>query len=477
MSVFLPAALGGLVVIFIIFMLAQGRAKRAEAGKDAGIPGESEGPEQKKRVRGRDAIIGDAVRRLNVNPYDIRALKSMEDIYFEEGAWMDALKPYQILAGLVPSNDGVDGFEVNLRRGFSALRLNMADEAYKGFSAAAVLRENNFEVNYNLGYLEFQKKNYEKAVQFLQKARLQNPESAPALRYLGHALFRMKKFPEAVTFIRKAIDIAPDDRESLYTLGECYYEAGQGDQALRIFRQLRADPVMGPAACLLSGAIYLDQHNTENAVHEFEIGLKYQGIKPDILLDLRYRLALAYIKQNDIGRAMALLVLIRDTTPGYKDVAMLIDKYRELNVNRSLQIYLLAPSVEFTTLCRKVLAGYYPRSKVNIIKSEIHNNEWVDIAAEVDTPKWSDTILFRFMRTQGSIGELTLRDLLARLKEEKAGKGVCVTAGSFSDEARLYSEARLIDLVGREGLSALLNTADTISLPVPVSAEEAHAAG
>ncbi|GHV04380.1 hypothetical protein FACS189485_09670 [Spirochaetia bacterium] len=460
MSVFLPAAFG-LVVIAIIFMMAQGRAKRKKAGKDAEIPGESEGPDRKKKTRGRDAIIRDAVRRLNVNPHDIRALKSLGDIYFGEEAWMDALKSYQTLAELAPSNNEVDGFEANLRRGLSALRLNMADEAHKGFSAAWVLRENNFEVNYNLGYLEFQKKNYEKASQFLQKARQQNPESALALRYLGHALFALKKFPEAQTFIRKAIDIAPDDRESLYTLGECHYEAGQGDQALRIFRQLRADPVMGPAACLLSGAIYLDQHNTENAVHEFEIGLRHQGIKPDTLLDLRYRLALAYIKQNNIGKAMALLALIRDTTPGYKDVAMLIDKYRELNVNRNLQIYLLAPSAEFAALCRKILSGYYPRSKVNIIKSEIHNNEWADIVAEVDTSKWSDTIMFRFIRSQGSIGELALRDLLSRLKEEKAGKGVCITVGSFSDEARRYSEARLIDLVGREGLSAQLNMIDT----------------
>ncbi|GHV89837.1 hypothetical protein AGMMS50268_03400 [Spirochaetia bacterium] len=448
------AAVVGLAVVIVVFMMFLGRSRSS----DSGSGGSGDG--RKKRVKGRDSIIREATKKLNANPRDPGALKNIGDIYFQEQAWGDAMKTYEVLTELAPTNKSVDEFEANLRYGLSALKLDMANEAYKGFSTAHALRQNNFEVNYNLGYLEFQKKNYEKAIQLLQQARMQNPESAAALRYLGHSLFRMKKAKEAMSFIRKAIEMAPDDKESLFTLGECYYEASQTDQALRIFSHLRADPVMGPNACLLSGTINTELRNPDNAIQDFEIGLKHQNIKPDILIDLRYRLASTYLKQNDIGRALPLFKLIQAETPGYKDVSMLIGKYQELNANRNLQIYLLAPSADFVALCRRIVMAYYSKAKVKITNIEVHQNEWADILAEVDTPKWSDVIMFRFIRTQGSIGELIVRDFHSHLKEVKAGKGVCVTVGIFGEEAKRYTEARLIDLIEKDRLTAMLNTVD-----------------
>jgi tetratricopeptide (TPR) repeat protein len=400
----------------------------------------------------------DAEKRLVQNPRDPEALSSMGDIYFQEETWDRAYKIYETLAEMTGQTSSVDEFEVNLRYGLSALQLNFPDVAYKAFNAAHLIRENNFEVNYNLGYLEFQRKNYEKAIQLLQRARQQDPESAPVLRYLGHAFFRIKKPKEAMAFIRKAIDLAPDDKESLYTLAECYYEANQTEQALRIFNHLRADPVMGPESCLIAGTIHSEARQYENAIQDFEIGLKHQNIKPEILTDLRYRLATVCLNQNDMGKALELLKLIQMENPGYKDVAMLIGKYQELNANRNLQIYLMAPSADFVALCRKIVMNYYPKAKIKITNITVSKNEWADILTEVDTPKWSDVIMFRFIRTQGAVGELVVRDFHSHLKDVKAGKGICVTIGNFTDEAKRYTEARLIDLIEKDRLNAMLNS-------------------
>jgi len=53
-----------------------------------------------------------------------------------------------------------------------------------------------------------------------------------------------------------------------------------------------------------------------------------------------------------------------------------------------------------------------------------------------------------------------VRDFHSHLKEVKAGKGVCMTVGSFSEEAKRYTEARLIDLIEKERLAAIMNTVD-----------------
>jgi tetratricopeptide (TPR) repeat protein len=386
----------------------------------------------------------------------------MGEAYFGEEAWDKAMKTYEVLleicSGGVPQ--GIDEFEVNLHYAISAQKLNMIEQAYKGFTAARNLKKDNFEVNFNLGYLEFQKKNYERAINLLNQARQEDPDSPAALRYLGHAYFRMKKPKEAMNYIRKAIDISPDDKESLCTLAECYYEANQTDQALRIFNHLRADPVMGPSACLFAGMINTEARHTDQAIQDFEIGLRHQNIKPDILVDLRYRLATAYIKENNIGKAMPLLKTINQENPSYKDVNMLIGKYQELNANKNLQIFLMAPSADFVALCRRIVMGYFPKAKIKITKIAVNKNEWADILAEVDTPKWSDVIMFRFIRSQGSIGELILRDFHSHLKDVKAGKGVCISVGNYTEEAKRYTEARLIDLIEKERLTAMLNSVD-----------------
>jgi tetratricopeptide (TPR) repeat protein len=415
-----------------------------------------------KRSKNRDAALREAAKRLAQNPNDPEALFTMASSYFEDENWDRAMKTYESLIDQMTTNSipGVDSFEVYLRYGISARKLNMLDQAFKGFSMARTFRQDNFEVNFELGALEFDRKNYEKAVQLLQQARVQDPDSPAVLRYLGHALFRLKKPKEAMTFIRKAIDLAPNDKESLYTLAECYHEANQIEQALRIFNHLRADPVMGPDSCLIAGTIHLDTRQYEAAIQDFEIGLRHQNIKVDILMELRYRLATTYIKLNEIGKAIPLLKQIQAENPSYKDVNVLLGKYIELNANRNLQIFLMAPSADFVALCRKVVMTYFPKAKVKITNITVQKNEWADILAEIDTPKWSDVIMFRFIRTQGSIGELIVRDFHSHLKEVKAGKGVCITVGTFTEEAKRYTEARLIDLIEKDRLQAILNNLD-----------------
>jgi restriction endonuclease Mrr len=68
--------------------------------------------------------------------------------------------------------------------------------------------------------------------------------------------------------------------------------------------------------------------------------------------------------------------------------------------------------------------------------------------------------MFRFIRTQGTIGELIVRDFHSHLKEAKAGKGICITVGNFGEEAKRYTEARLIELIEKDRLTAILNTVD-----------------
>lgn len=438
--VILIVAVVGLFAVFLIMSLR----RRAQ------------GDDSKPKNRDKDTIIREANRRLSQNPKDPDALRSLADLYYGEGDWEKALKTYSVLLNLAPTHDEIDQFEVNLRHGLSAFQAKNYEEAYKSLVVARTMKQEVFEINHNLGVLEYKRKNYEKAGQLLRAAVEQQPEHAESLRYLGVCNYRLKRYKEAVAYLRRVLDVFPEDKEILFIMGQCNFELGQNDQALRIFTHLRADPTIGPHAALLAGSIHIKQHSYDAAQTDFEIGLRHQNIRPDILLELHYRLAAAYTHTQDIARAIPHLQQIQDINPGYKDVSTQLARNRELNSNKNLQTFLIAPTSDFVSLCRRIAAGFFDHSRTKITDISVRKSEYTDVLTEVETAKWQDTVLFRFVRTTGTIGELLIRDLQSRIKDVRAGRGFCISAGAFSDEAKRFVEARLIDLIDKEDLPKLL---------------------
>ena len=52
---------------------------------------------------------------------------------------------------------------------------------------------------------------------------------------------------------------------------------------------------------------------------------------------------------------------------------------------------------------------------------------------------------------------MTIRTHYSNLKEQKADKGICVTAGTFSDSAKAFVESRMIKIIEKDELVELLN--------------------
>ena len=450
LSLFVPFTfLVAAVVLFLIF-----------GKKDA--PKKDDKQKNKKKIRGKDrnAIIKEANRRLSQNPKDSDALLALAELYYAEEIYDKSYRTYEQLVDACATNKNLDEFDITLKFGLSAIRLKQYEEAYKSLVIARSMNQESFEVNYNLGYLEYKRTAYEKAVTLLNQARRTKPDHIPSMKYLGYSYFRIKQYKEAVNLLKKAIDFEPEDKEMLFTLGQTYHELGQNDHAVRIFEHLRGDPQLGPNAALFCGTINMKARKAQKATLDFEIGLRHKNIPRKTKIELKYRLAQAYLQQQEIHQALALLDQVQDEMPAYKDVPGLIKKFRELNANRNLQTYLISGTSDFVTLCRKIAISFFPQAKVKIVDVSVQKSEYADILAEVSTKKWEDIVLFRFVRTTGTVGELLLRDLYSRSKDLKAGRGFCLSAGDYSDGAKQFVEARLIDLIAKQDLLVKLKSID-----------------
>ncbi len=415
------------------------------------------GSEKKPRRRhDKDAAVKAAKRTLAQNPRDHRALLVLADALFDEKSWDTAMKTYGLLIDLSATVPEIDQFHVNLRYGLCSVQLKNHADAYQALVVARTFRQDSFELNYNLGFLEYKRKNVEKALSHLRSANEMQEDHIPTRRYLGLAYARLKRWHDALPLLRSAIEAEPDEKETLFVLAQCYQELGQNDHAARIFTHLRPDPIVGAHAALFAGTIHLKANKLEVAEMDFQLGLRHENIRPEIRLELMYRLAAVYTKNQQIGKALQLLSRIRELDPNYKDVSAQISRGRELNDNRNLQIFLMAPTSDFVALCRKVSENYFAQAQTKITDVSVQRADIADILTEVNTAKWEDTVLFRYIRTSGQVGELMLRDMHARIKDVKAGRGFCLTAGEFSEGAKAFVEARLIDLIEKEDLLKIL---------------------
>lgn len=417
--------------------------------------------DKKPLRRDRSAIIKSATQKLSQNPRDIQALSSIGDLYYEEQNWEKALGAYSSLMNLIPTHPGaINEFECFLRHGICAIKLKRFDTAFKSLLSARKYNASNPELNYNLGYLFFLQKEYDKAVSPLRIALSANPDNIQARRCLGLVLQKMNHYREALSLLSKVLESFPEDKEVLFSMAECFYETGSMEQSLKIFVHLRADPVFGPQAALYSGIIHSQADMNEKAVEDFEIGLRHPNVPSAIAVELRYRYALLLIKMQELSKATVLLKDIQKISPGYKDSHALITRYQELNQNRNLQVYLMSGQNDFTMLCRKIVSQFYKNARVKVTDISVQG-DYTDIVTDIDTPKWADVVIFRFFRSQGTIGELALRDLYGKIKDLKAGKGICFSAGSFSDESRRFIEGRPIDLYNKESLKRILDNVDS----------------
>ncbi len=434
-----------IALVLALVILIAGKVKSAKNGI---------AEEKRKDV---SSLMRDATKRLTQNPQDVTGLNMMGEVAFQQQNWEKAYSCYASLMDKIAELPLKEQRVIMLRCGITAVKTSRNVEARRALMRAYAIDPQDSDTNYYLGLVHYLDKEYEKATSHFKKTLLVRSGNYLALKYLGQAFQKMHKYSEAIPNLKKAMDVKPDDKEVMFAMGECFYETGSAEKCLKILDRLRADPGFGAQSSLYTGMIRAKSGQYKEAKEDFLIGLKHMNVPLDTANDLRYRLSQAYIKLGEINQALTVLRELQQLSPGYKDVAMLMNLYQEMNKNKNLQTYLMAGQSEFVGLCRRLVGRFYGNTgKVKILDIMVLT-DYSDIIVEVNTPKFSDIVVFRFFRSQGSIGELLLREFHAKIRDTKGGRGICLTPGSFTDDAIRYSEGRPIELYDKTKLSAMLN--------------------
>lgn len=411
------------------------------------------------RQKGRQAIIRDATRKLSQDAHNPAALNSLSTLYFEEHLWDKAFPLFETMTRIAPAHPAINEGQARLRLGICQLKLERIEDAVQTLKDAYRFQRENPEANFYLGKALYESRDYENASLYFKRTLTLQRDYPGLNKGLGLSLYYSKHYRDSLPYLKRALDEDPENKEYLYAMADAMLNANMGDKAIRIFMHLRADPEYGARACLAAGNFHFNMNQLDKAEQDYEIGLKHKNIQPDVRNEMVYRLASSHLKQNNISKGLELLRELNAIAPGYKDTGALVARYAELNQNKNLQLYLFAGSSDFVAMCRQIATVYFKitdrSASVKMLDVSV-SADYTELQTDVETSKWESSVLFRFYRMTGVLGELYIRDFHGKLQDLKIDKGICITAGTYSDEARLYTEGRPIDIIDKTKLIQLL---------------------
>ena len=426
---------------------------------------------QDRQEKYREVAIRKANYALKINPRDSKALLTLADLYYEGKDFMKAMHTYRLIR--YDEDRGVDAsFHVSSRLGISAFQAEKWKQAYSALIAARRFRPDNFEVNKYLGQLEFKQKKYLNAIKYLAVALRFRADDIDSVRYLGRSLYAVGKYSKAVGYLEHITETEPEDYVSLYSLACSYYYTDQVQKARDIFIELRhSSEWWGAYSAMYYGDICAKRKEFEQTIESYQLGLSNNQIPEPLKLDLKYKLAKSMIQNRELEASLGILNEIYESSPNYKDVAEQIKHYRQFNSNTNLKIYIMAVMNDFVILCREIVkrnfsGASFGEGYIEDSGLRTHGEESLEMIVKVMINGKEEKVFVKFMRTEGLLGELFVRDLYSRFVDMKAMKCICFSAGEYSSEALNFARLRLIDLVGRE---QLLEKMKAINLALPKS--------
>jgi tetratricopeptide (TPR) repeat protein len=442
-------------IIVFVFSLILSKRKKGQVNKKL-----KEIDKESKLI-----AIDDLRKLLKKNPNNINAREKLAELLFTNKSYLAAIKEYLVMIDHAVDTSEIDEVKLLNKIGNAYQKLDNFDDARKYFLIAKSKDDLNFETNFNLGQVEYLCNNLEKAEVYFNMAYKLSPDNAEVIKYLGICRYKFNNFKDAAEkLFRYLKEKNNQDAEAVFFLANSLYNLNRFDDAIKYFSSLKQSSEYSAESFYMLGYIRKNQKLFLQAVEDFNNALINGNYKEaGKLAELNYLIAECYFQSHDINKAIEFWHKTSDIVPNYKDVNEKIDNYSQVSSNYLLEMFLVGSLNQFVRIC-KLFVQYYVANYSSLRGGTVKFNEIntspegsLEILAEVTSGNFIEQNLFIFLRSSTTVGDMTIRGHYNMLKEKKADKGICVTAGNFSDSAKSFVESRMIRIIEKDELIEILN--------------------
>jgi tetratricopeptide (TPR) repeat protein len=395
------------------------------------------------------------------NPKDMKAREKLADLLVESKSYLLAIKEYLTIIDHCATTPELNEITYLAKVGNTFNKLGNMDEARKYYLIVKKKDDLNFHANLNLGIMELSNQQYDKALHLLETANRVNPNSLSVMKPLAITQMHLKKFTLAKDVLLRILEQEPQDIDSTWYLANCYFNLKRNDEAMKYFTILIDSEKYQTESCYKLGHINKRKNLYNQAIEYFRQSLDKGKLPVDKLAEVHFHIGECYHNTHNLQKAVEHWQEVSHIMPGYPGIKEKLDTYTQLSSDSLFEKYITGSVTQFTSIVKHFVKYYIHTSsslkgKVSFLNIQTTQDGSMEVFTEVTSGNFIEQYFFVFMRSVTTIGEFPLRNIYNRIKENKADKGICITAGNFSETAHDFVESRMLELVEKEKLITIL---------------------
>ena len=347
----------------------------------------------------------------------------------------------------------LDEAEIHKRIAMVNLELGNVNKAFQELQIVSTLDPKDSETYYYLGILAKNNGELQRGLEYLEKAFRNKKDYAEAFLEHGKLNYLLNHVDKAKRSLAQAISLNPEMSEAHYYYALLLEKDRVYQKSLDEFQLALRDERFMFDSYIHKGTISIALNEKESALEYFEKAFAEGTTNLDNLLDAKYTYANYLIQEGDLNRAMRVWEEIQVQNAQYRDVSSKIQIYREIYKSDNLTRFVTSSKQEFIStgqeLCRVL--------RVKVVNYRIHQSELVEYIGSYRIGRDESGCIVHVARWTTQVGEIPVRELLERVVEEGAGKGIFITSSYFTDKAHDLAKIRPLELIERERLEELLS--------------------
>ncbi|MBN2324432.1 MAG: tetratricopeptide repeat protein [Spirochaetes bacterium] len=372
--------------------------------------------------------------------------------YEHLGNYEMALVEYNKLAMSTSFDTSISEVDVHYKVALLNYRIDNVDRAKREFQIVTTLQEDHASAQYHLGLIAVKKNELKKAMEYFENAGRWDQDLDEAFLELGKVGFKLNRVEKAKKALERALEMKPAGVEAHFYYGLVLEKERSYKQSIEEFEQAKEKDEFRFLSLFHLGNIYMALGEEKKAFESIEQALAFGTSETRDLVEVKYHYAGYLVRTGDINRAVKLWKEIESVQPHYRDVRNKIDIYVEINKSESLTKFITMNTKGFFKTGEKLCRAL----GVSIEKTGIEKQDFVEYIGTFRVGRDEHVCIVDIARWITQVGELPVRELLEKMSDRGASKGIFITSSHFTQRALDLSNIRPLDLIDRERLEPML---------------------
>jgi tetratricopeptide (TPR) repeat protein len=344
--------------------------------------------------------------------------------------------------------------EVDIHKKIASLNLKIdnMDKAWKEFHIVVSIDPENAESFYHLGLIAVKRSEQQKAVDYFEKACHYREQFPEAWLELGKVYLKLNYYEKAKSSLINAISQRPSLTEAHFYYALVLENERSYKQSIDEFQYVIDDDRFKFHSLVRLGNIYIALNNKEMACNNFENALRIGSTDVKELVEAKYQYANYLVDCGNINKALKLWKEIDSIQFNYKDVRSKINIYGEINKSTILTRFITMTKKDFIEVSKALCSILH----VNIEKANTEKKDFIEFFGTFRVGREETACIVDIARWINQVGEIPVRELLEKMSDRGAAKGIFVTSCNYTQKALDLSNIRPVELIDRERLEHML---------------------